>query len=472
MTGVWSMVMAAGLAAILSGMLWAASPWWWPPVTTAIASHRGPTVLIVTGAVVVLATLVWRRRTHTGPLRSAPLGLGWNAARTAWSKRDWTQRATIAIAAISAFAAVYALVFTNESVKATRDQLRISEQGQITDRFSKAIEQLGSDKLHVRLGGIYALERIMTDSPPEKPYQPTIIEVLSAFIRDPPPMRSSPGPRLSSGARTPSRPLLRMDVQASLTILGRRNPDRDRNTFIDLAGADLAGADLFFANLTDANLASANLASANLTGADLTGADLTDAKLTHADLSVADLTDANLTGANLTGAGLTYADLTDAYLANADLDGADLANAALTNAYLSHADLARADLTEANLTDTTLSHANLAGANLASAILNGAWLPGANLGRARNVTSDQMHCVQVDDQTTLPEGVGDRRPTRRSAILIVGTRARFWSCPLEDPSTNSPRPGTRRRVTSTDRVSFGVSADPSHCRGLSVRSGA
>jgi membrane protein implicated in regulation of membrane protease activity len=56
---------------------------------------------------------------------------------------------------------------------------RLSQQGQITDRYTKAIEQLGSDKLAVRLGGIYALERIATDSPQDRA---TIAEVLSAFV--------------------------------------------------------------------------------------------------------------------------------------------------------------------------------------------------------------------------------------------------------------------------------------------------
>jgi len=40
----------------------------------------------------------------------------------------------------------------------------LTEQGQVTDRYTKAIEQLGSDKLDVRIGGIYALERIARDS--------------------------------------------------------------------------------------------------------------------------------------------------------------------------------------------------------------------------------------------------------------------------------------------------------------------
>jgi membrane protein implicated in regulation of membrane protease activity len=57
---------------------------------------------------------------------------------------------------------------------------RLTQQGQITERYTKAIEQLGSNKLDVRLGGIYALERIAKDS---KQDQPTVVEVLRACFR-------------------------------------------------------------------------------------------------------------------------------------------------------------------------------------------------------------------------------------------------------------------------------------------------
>jgi hypothetical protein len=33
---------------------------------------------------------------------------------------------------------------------------RLTQQGQITDRYTKAIEQMGSDKMDVRLGGMAA----------------------------------------------------------------------------------------------------------------------------------------------------------------------------------------------------------------------------------------------------------------------------------------------------------------------------
>jgi hypothetical protein len=38
-----------------------------------------------------------------------------------------------------------------------------------SDRYTKAIEQLGSDKLDVRSGGIHALERITVDSKRDHP---------------------------------------------------------------------------------------------------------------------------------------------------------------------------------------------------------------------------------------------------------------------------------------------------------------
>jgi hypothetical protein len=51
----------------------------------------------------------------------------------------------------------------------------------VTDRYTKAVEQLGSDKLEVRIGGIYALERIACDSARD---HPTVMDVLTAFIRE------------------------------------------------------------------------------------------------------------------------------------------------------------------------------------------------------------------------------------------------------------------------------------------------
>ena len=61
------------------------------------------------------------------------------------------------------------------------EQTRADQQGRITESFAKAVEQLGSDKLEVRLGGIYSLERISKESPDD--YW-TVMENLTAFVRE------------------------------------------------------------------------------------------------------------------------------------------------------------------------------------------------------------------------------------------------------------------------------------------------
>jgi len=67
-----------------------------------------------------------------------------------------------------------ALVFTVRN-------FTLSREGQVTDRYTKAITQLGDETLNVRIGGIYALERVARDSAKD---HPTVMEVLAAFIRE------------------------------------------------------------------------------------------------------------------------------------------------------------------------------------------------------------------------------------------------------------------------------------------------
>jgi len=186
-----------------------------------------------------------------------------------------------------------ALIFTAQNFVLSRRTFELTEQGQVTDRYTKAIEQLGSDKLDVRIGGVYALERVARDSARD---HPTVMEVLTAFIRE-----HSHEQWLSSddpASRRQDR-WIRPDVQAALTVVGRRDSHCDIRS-IDLSGAnlfaaDLAGADLAGANLRQANLIEANLRDANLAGAILFGANLDSAKLIGADLAGADLRDVLLT---------------------------------------------------------------------------------------------------------------------------------------------------------------------------------
>jgi hypothetical protein len=233
-------------------------------------------------------------------------------------------------------------------------QLGVTREGQITDRYTKGVDQLGSQHLDVRLGGIYALERIARDSPHDRV---TIEEVLTAFVRGHAPWPPPPAPpslqaitlRLVTFAQRQRSALQRRtakdtagqnqpggpdeqgaeaqgpaaDVQAAVTVLGRRELPPDGLRRLDLSQVDLRGASL----LLDANLRGAWLNDVNLQGAVLWAADLQGAQLFKANLQ-----DAGLVHANLRGAWLDGANLHRALLNSADLRGAKLFDANLQGA--------------------------------------------------------------------------------------------------------------------------------------------
>jgi uncharacterized protein YjbI with pentapeptide repeats len=288
----------------------------------------------------------------------------------------------------------------------TARTFEVTEQGHITERYTKAIEQLGGDKLAVRLGGIYALERLAQDSPQRD--HPTVVEVLGSFVREgsqqhspsPPTQGTTDEAAEKPDATAPgieAKPRPTTDVQAALSVLGRL-PQRPNVSRGDLAGAQLAGAQLDGANLTGAQLGETNLSGAQLTKADLLGAQLTKADLLGAQLDGANLRaailwSANLSytplvDANLSGAQLYVANLSNAQLDRADLSNARLDQADLSNAVLNGADLSNAYLVGANLSNAALSRANLTGAHPVEANLSGAQLDGAKLSDAALVDTD------------------------------------------------------------------------------------
>ena len=178
----------------------------------------------------------------------------------------------------------------------TARNFSLARQGQVIDRYTKAIEQLGSDKgLDVQIGGIYALERIARDSPRD---HPTIMEVLAAFIRD---HSSEQWPPAEPGAEgTPER-LIRPDVQAAVRVVARRDAQTSRSClWTSLATAFTratltvkAGEELHLRRASDgARPQRADLTGAHLDGAHLDGAHLDGAHLDGAHLTLADLTGA------------------------------------------------------------------------------------------------------------------------------------------------------------------------------------
>jgi len=210
--------------------------------------------------------------------------------RTDWLKAVQDLRATI-LQALGGLALLSTLYFSART-------LRLNRRGQLTERFGRAIEQLGSGTLAIRLGGIYALEQIAVDS---RELHWPVMEVLTAFLREHAPVDTT----TATGTVEKRLPV---DHQAIATVIGRRRREHDLHR-LELAELDLPGVQWRGAYLQRANLWRTNLK----------GAYLRFAHLENARLDAANLGDARLERAHLDGARLVGANLSSAWLGNTDL---------------------------------------------------------------------------------------------------------------------------------------------------------
>lgn len=269
------------------------------------------------------------------------------------------------VALIVAFGALGSLAYTIRTY-------RLSVSGQVTERYSRAVEQLGDDRTFVRLGGIYALQRLMNDSRMD---QPMIVEVLASYVRTraarnlhgtgPWQVVSSPS-GLSPRTNDKIRP--EEDVQSALTVLARRRSRPDEMP-IDLHGTDLSGA--------------------RLEGADFSGADLRDCVLRDTRFNKCTLTGAKLNSSHCAGASFVEAVLPGAFLIKTILD-----HAALVDADLQGAKLIGANLNEAFMQGANLGGADLSGADLSSAHMFSNTLSDAQ--RAQGLNTDSVFFIDID----------------------------------------------------------------------------
>jgi uncharacterized protein YjbI with pentapeptide repeats len=338
----------------------------------ASGSWAGRAAVVLVAVLAVGYVLLWwlpkRQVAHlVGAVAAGELFQRENEARQTWA------------GIIGGLVVLGTLYFTWRRVGATERQVEVAREGQITERFTRAIEQLGSEKLEVRLGGIYALERIARDS--EKDHWP-IMEVLTAYVRENAARPDEPSEQ--------GRPVT-ADIQAILTVIGRRRTgfERGLEARLDLRRANLFLSDLRGGRFGRAILTDACLDSANLCGAVLASADLSQALLRRTELSQA----------RLVNAVLELAACTSAHLEGADLRWAQMGGADLRAAVLSEADLRGADFGEMSV----LPPASMSNAHLHRARLDGADLRGIDLSEVKGLTQHQIAQAITDDATVLPE---------------------------------------------------------------------
>jgi len=275
---------------------------------------------------------------------------------------------------------------TQAQLENAQEELRLTRQGQITERFTRAIDQLGNESLEIRLGGIYALQRIANES--KEDYDP-IVEVLTAYIRN----KSS----RTSGFSLP-RADIKATIKATVAVLARllvlREPRGEDP--LQLVPVELDGTDLKEANFHVINHV-VNLERASFQEALLSKANFSDTNLFYAYFERADLGKANLLGANF-GSG----HLREANLEQADLRETNLTFADFRNATLREAELYGANLTQADLRDAVLQGADLRDALFGGTLLQGAGLKGADLRDTTHLTQEQLEEAIGDETTRLP----------------------------------------------------------------------
>lgn len=136
----------------------------------------------------------------------------------------------------------------------------------ITELYTKAVEQLGSDKAPVRLGGLYALERLAQDNESQRQ---TIVNVLCAYLRMPfsalePSSEEDTSADLLEEHR---KQLQEREVRITAQRLLAQHLEPARADFYwGLLTLDLAGAQLFNFMLTEAHVRAANFEGATFTG--------------------------------------------------------------------------------------------------------------------------------------------------------------------------------------------------------------
>lgn len=324
--------------------------------------------------------------------------------------------------------------------------------------------------LEVRLGAIYALERIAQNSDRD---HVRIMEILCAYIRENAPAWGAQKNELGPWPDYPEDPTPkeletyrktlylresdrgtwvqdlksnyapRADIQAAIEVIGRRTPAQialeqkrphrqsDEAYRLDLRGVNLQAADLSNLNLKRTLLTAAHLEGANLSDAHLEGANLWNAHLEGANLGWAHLEGANLMWAHLEGADLVcahleranlmWAHLEKAILSYTHLEGADLKGTHLQGAFPNGAHLEGADLSYAHLEGADLSGAHFS----ATTFFNPASIRGAGL-------KDVDLTIPNTDPNQLPqllaEAFGDA-----SVVLPYGLTA--GSAPLDDWSS-------------------------------------
>ncbi|WP_339690332.1 pentapeptide repeat-containing protein [Celeribacter baekdonensis] len=217
----------------------------------------------------------------------------------------------------------------------TERQTKTAEQGHITDRINKAVEGLGATKqvrrqrrnkkgdllyednaenkpdfkkpiiedvtepnIEVRVGAIFALERIAQDSLRD---HVRIMEILCSYMLENSPGKSAvnlarpDNPNYVGNDKNVEIPRLRTDIQVALTVIGRRT-QQQRKYELKSGKGTISLSDCNFQNFagTELNFSGLDFSHSWLGSAIFTRCDFTECKFKNATLELGAMIECNL----------------------------------------------------------------------------------------------------------------------------------------------------------------------------------
>jgi len=194
--------------------------------------------------------------------------------------------------AIGGLVLITGLIFTAKTVRTSQETLKIAVEKQeldrkmhelerasrLSDRFQRASEQLGKAEEDARIGALYNLERVATDS--DTDYD-AVIELICAFVRRRSRALVANVKELGPSHIPDSVPVAPQDIEVAMTLLGRRRRTlgAGENKRLDLTGsylckleinaAEFQGADFSNSLLIETKFQSCNFAECRFDRADL-----------------------------------------------------------------------------------------------------------------------------------------------------------------------------------------------------------
>ena len=269
-------------------------------------------------------------------------------------------------------------------------QADTAQRGLRNERYQKAVEMLGNGILAVRLGGIYALQRLTKEDPIQ--YHIQVMRLFCAFLRHPTQASQSHVPHnemveIVGGHERAVNESIRDDVEDVLRAIGTRT--KEEIEIESRAGFDLViyEADLRHLNIRDVTSSTYVIDSKNglielnkRRCENLSRIHFRRVDFSNTDLSFTNMSHTTFWDSKFNRARCEEVDLSSSSWEGGTLEEAKLYNADLSNATMSEIDLTTADLSGANLSGVIFKKVNLSGVILRDANLSGTCF---SLGRSQ-----------------------------------------------------------------------------------------